>query len=181
MSVEHIKGDLLDFPNGINVIAHCANCMNTMGSGIAKAIKERYPAAFEADTKMSEKKEVEMGRFSLTDVAEGKKVVNLYGQYRFNKKSEDWKRHLDYEAIFVALETLRDVMEDARKKNRFYTLGLPYRMGCDRAGGSWVVMEAMINSLFASSPIKCFIVTLPEEPVVEAPKQSQESTEQKPA
>jgi O-acetyl-ADP-ribose deacetylase (regulator of RNase III) len=60
--VQITKGNLLDFPThclsfasneyiGINAIAHSCNCQNVMGAGIAKQIKDRYPQAYEADTK----------------------------------------------------------------------------------------------------------------------------------
>ena len=47
--LELINGNLLDFPNGINNIAHSCNCRMIMGGGIAKQIKERYPEAYQAD------------------------------------------------------------------------------------------------------------------------------------
>ena len=37
-----LYGNLLDFPYGINTIAHCCNTMNVMGEGIAKSIAERH-------------------------------------------------------------------------------------------------------------------------------------------
>ena len=57
MSVEHIKGDLLQWPSGINVIAQSCNAQGVMGSGLAKVIRDTYPqvysdyrAAYEANT-----------------------------------------------------------------------------------------------------------------------------------
>ncbi|MGA8944018.1 MAG: hypothetical protein WB502_15090 [Thermoactinomyces sp.] len=41
------QGDLLQ--SDCTVIAHQCNCFATMGAGIAKQIKERYPEAYEAD------------------------------------------------------------------------------------------------------------------------------------
>ena len=38
-----LYGNLLDFPYGINTIAHCCNTMNVMGAGIAEQIADRYP------------------------------------------------------------------------------------------------------------------------------------------
>ena len=64
MSIEVIDGDLLDFPNQINTIAHSCNTQNVMGAGIAKSIKERYPEAFEADTKANLNLENSLGYFS---------------------------------------------------------------------------------------------------------------------
>ena len=46
-----VKGDIIGLAkNGIfNVIIHGANCQNTMGSGVAKQIKEHFPGAYDAD------------------------------------------------------------------------------------------------------------------------------------
>ena len=49
-----ITGDLLDFPQGIDIIAHSCNCRNTMSAGIAKQIKDRYPLSYDADTTTNE-------------------------------------------------------------------------------------------------------------------------------
>ena len=49
-----ITGDLLDFPQGIDIIAHSCNCRNTMSAGIAKQIKDHYPLAYDADTTANE-------------------------------------------------------------------------------------------------------------------------------
>ena len=47
--INMIDGNLLDFPNRINTIAHSCNTLNMMGAGIAKQIKDRYPLAWKAD------------------------------------------------------------------------------------------------------------------------------------
>lgn len=49
--IKIIKGNLLDeFANNkLDYIFHNANIRNTFGAGIAKQIKERFPAAYEAD------------------------------------------------------------------------------------------------------------------------------------
>ena len=43
MSVEHVKGNILDFPNNSNVIAHGCNTLGVMGAGLAVKIKDEYP------------------------------------------------------------------------------------------------------------------------------------------
>ena len=67
----------------INVILHCANCFHTMGAGVARAIKDEWPGAFQADLKTPRGDRSKMGTFSFHQ--EGKLVViNLYGQYRYS-------------------------------------------------------------------------------------------------
>lgn len=162
MSVKYAKGDLLDFTHW-NVIAHCANCTNTFGSGLALQIRERYPVAYEADTEaytavnptgghipMAEM----LGEFSVANVGEGRRIVNLYGQAAYGRD----RRHLDYDAFYNALKELKTSLEIAHIEGRIYTLGLPHRIGSDRAGGDWRIIEVMIHALFDESPIQVYIV-----------------------
>jgi hypothetical protein len=50
-----VKGNLIELAEQgeFNIIVQGCNCFETMGSGIAREIKERYPAAYEADMKYS--------------------------------------------------------------------------------------------------------------------------------
>jgi O-acetyl-ADP-ribose deacetylase (regulator of RNase III) len=50
--IEHVKEDIFQVGKlDIHAIIHQANCHCTMGSGIAKFIRERFPKAYEADCK----------------------------------------------------------------------------------------------------------------------------------
>jgi hypothetical protein len=159
MSIEKIEGDLLDFPAGINLIIHCANCQATMGSGIAKKIKEKYPQVYEADLKAHKDGEAQLGLFSYADVGDNKKIVSLYGQEFYGK---DY-RHLNYEGFYSGLLRVKLLLEDAYKEGRNYVVGIPENIGCVNAGGSWLVVQAMIIDLFQSSPIKIVIVKYKEK------------------
>jgi O-acetyl-ADP-ribose deacetylase (regulator of RNase III) len=151
MSVEYIKGDLLDFPAGCNVIAHSCNAQGVMGSGLAKQIRERYPVVFDVYSAAPK----EMGTFSVADVGDGRKIVNMITQSHYGN---DGKRYVDYEALYSALETLRDSLDSTRKEGRVYTLGLPLGLSCGLAGGSPTVVDAMIQHLWAGSETKVFVV-----------------------
>ncbi len=156
--IDYIKGDLLDFPSGINVIAHCANCQATMGAGIALQIKDKYPKAYKTDVKYHDEciggNKTQLGTYSASIIdTSGKIVVNLYGQDRYATE----KRQLNYEAIYCAMESLRDAM--VKNNHKKYVVGFPFLMGCRLAGGSWAIVEAMIHDIFAYAPnIKVYIV-----------------------
>ena len=158
MSIKNIKGNLLDFPEGCTIIAHCANCQNTFGSGIARQIKEEYPLAYEADTEAAKNKSNQLGQFSIATLNNGKKIVNIYGQNLYNTKGSEYTRMVDYEAIYLAMEELHRLMMAAHDKGRIHTLGIPKLMGCARAGGSWRIISAMLEEIFLDSPIKLVIV-----------------------
>jgi len=91
-----IDCNLLDAP--ADIIGHCCNCFCTMGSGVAAAIKAKYPEAYDADCKTKKGDRTKLGTLSLavviktdptqtvasinTPVPAGiKAVANLYAQY----------------------------------------------------------------------------------------------------
>jgi hypothetical protein len=78
-------------------------------------------------------------------------VVNLHAQ---NLYGYDGSRFVNYEAIY---ETLRQTKEVMISKN-LKTLGVPYKMACDRAGGDWRIIETMLNVIFENSGIDILVV-----------------------
>ena len=106
MDVEIIDGNLLDFPNDINVIAHSCNTRNIMGAGIAKQIKDRYPEAYEADTKAYDTEYDKdgqyvhwLGKFSKAEINDRKYIYNMYTQASIGKG-----REVHYEQFWQALK-----------------------------------------------------------------------------
>lgn len=139
-----------------DAIAHVCNCQGVMGSGIALSIKERYPSAYAAYKKHQEVfGGIELGTVSRTTLDDGRRqIYNLHAQEFYGKE----KRHLNYEAFYECLIHLSKSLIHAKKK----VLGVPYNMGCDRAGGHWKIVEAMLDSVFdEASGIKVFSVKLP--------------------
>ena len=154
MPVHYITGNALDFPENTNVLAHGCNRQGTMGAGIARQIAEEFPAAVEADQKAFQSNENQLGMMSSAVVAGGaKRVANLYCQTFYGAE----KRQVDYEALYVCLSSLRDILEDAAKQGRVYRLALPW-LGTGLAGGSKTVVRAMIEDVFGASPIETFVV-----------------------
>ena len=48
-SLKYRMGDLVKDAHNYDVIVHGCNCFNTMGAGIALAVKRKYPEAYEVD------------------------------------------------------------------------------------------------------------------------------------
>lgn len=134
--LKHVKGNLIDFAEHgkFDIIVHGCNCQNTMGSGIAKEIRERYPIVYRADYNMhaSVKYPVELlGQYSLhigcPSGIEGNEftVVNAYTQVNYMPRGVD---HFEYESFALILRKLQ-----ARfPRKRF---GFPY-IGMGLAGGN---------------------------------------------
>src|SRR3954454_22325644 len=47
MPIEFVSGDLFDNAHGVRAFAHGCNCQGSMGAGIAKTFRARYPAMSE--------------------------------------------------------------------------------------------------------------------------------------
>ena len=155
-----IEGDLLDFPNDINVIAHSCNTRNIMGAGIAKQIKDRYPEAYEADWRaFNSNYGVTLGKFSKAEINDRKYIYNMYTQATIGTG-----REVDYEKFWQALKRVeQDLFEMKIGKHEYDgspppILGLPWGISCGLAGGNWGIVKAMIEDIFVDSPIKVCIV-----------------------
>jgi O-acetyl-ADP-ribose deacetylase (regulator of RNase III) len=136
-----LKGDLLNATE--DIIAHQVNCQGVMGSGVAKAIKHKYPIAFNEYSKMStfykNIKHQLLGKCQIIAVGNGKYVANLFGQYNFG-----WSiKHTDYEALKEALTTLKVSAKDNSK-----SVALPYNIGCGLGGGNWGIVLSIIDDVF---------------------------------
>lgn len=133
-----IQGDLLRLAleGKFDVIIHGCNCQCTMGAGIAKTIKSRFPEAHEADCATPKGANDKLGTFSeATITRSGTRfvVVNAYTQF-------DWRGSgvkADYQAV-------RSVMKAV--KSRFTGLRIGYPLiGAGLAGGDWTIISQIID------------------------------------
>lgn len=148
------KGNLLDLAEEgkFDVIVHGCNCHNTMGSGIAREIRERYPQAYTADTKYSQTKNKyeKLGTFS--EAAAGEFIIiNAYTQLDYLPRGFD---HFDYGAFDKILDTLLE-------KGGWCDFGFPY-IGMGLAGGNSSKIIKSLESFAKNVTIKGGTVTLVE-------------------
>ncbi len=161
-----LYGNLLDFPYGINTIAHCCNTMNVMGAGIAKQIADRFPQAKEADDECAKIGQNDLGEFSFAEfqIEEdalphqefGKNTRNVKVYNLYTQDGIGFGREVNYEALYRNLHLMRNALNNDPN----CVLGLPYQMSSGLAGGSWEIVNAMINTIFASDAtyFKTYIV-----------------------
>ena len=161
-----LYGNLLDFPYGINTIAHCCNTMNFMGAGIAEQIAERYPKAKEADDVATKAGRIDLGEFSFAEFEIDDE--NAFPHQEFGKSTRKLKiynlytqdgigfgREVNYEALYRNLHLMRNALN-----NDLIVFLVAYQMSSGLAGGSWEIVNAMINTIFASDAtyFKTYIV-----------------------
>ena len=98
--MNRIEGDLLKLAGQghFDVIIHGCNCFCTMGAGIAKAIRDQFPAAYEADLATEKGSREKLGSYSSAEVAIDDHLLTVVNAYtQFNYRGAGVKA--DYDAI----------------------------------------------------------------------------------
>jgi O-acetyl-ADP-ribose deacetylase (regulator of RNase III) len=140
--MRYIKGDLVKLANEKNyfdVIVHGCNCFCTMGSGIARQIRDLWPQVYKADclTEMGDKNKLGCYTFCQVWTKSQKPLVvfNAYTQYNYGRD----KVQADYDAIRKVFRCLAEsgYLNGMR-------IGLPM-IGCGLAGGDWNIVEKIIE------------------------------------
>lgn len=148
--VKEIQCDLLEAP--VDVISQCCNCQNTQSAGVALAIRQKWPEVYEDDLQTIKGDKTKLGTVRVVKLLNPtnkiRYVVNMYGQYYYGRD----KRYLDYEALYKCLEQVNQHIY-----GKFLKVGIPYKIGCNNAGGSWPVVLAMIHDIFDKSENEIFI------------------------
>ena len=120
-----VKGNLIDLAEQghFNIIVQGCNCFETMGSGIAREIKERYPQAYYADLKYSTAGDYnKLGCYSVM-IGKQFTIVNAYTQYGFSRGSDVF----EYTSFELILQKLAHKYPGCK-------FGFPL-IGCGLAGG----------------------------------------------
>lgn len=133
--IRYIDGDLVRDANQFEVIAHCCNCFNTMGAGIAPQIKNKFPEAYAADCATVAGDINKLGTISYTEETTPI-VVNLYGQFDYTGRRSG-QMDLDYGALRKALAAMKEKFSGKM-------FGMPM-IGAGLAGGDWNVIERIIE------------------------------------
>ena len=136
--LKHMKGNLLDLAEQghFNIIVQGCNCFNTMGSGIAREICERYPDAYDADTRFGYRGDYnKLGNYS---VMLGKQfnIVNAYTQFDYNRPGETQDR-FEYASFELILQKLA-------RQYAPVSFGFPY-IGMGLAGGDKIRIIGMLE------------------------------------
>lgn len=136
------KGDLIQKASAgdFDVIIHGCNCFCTMGAGIAKTIKQVFPAAYAADLTTVAGDNTKLGTYSVAQVAIQSGtllIVNAYTQYQWRGAG----RKADYAAI-------RQVFRLIKQNYAGKRIGYP-AIGAGLAGGDWSIITAIIDEELA--------------------------------
>lgn len=151
MAIYEKKGSLLDAD--VEYYCHQVNCQGRMRSGIARAIREKWPKVFDAYMRkfIEEEKildemvggredapdvsDILLGQIQVVPVADKKNVINMFAQQYYGY---DGKRYTSYDAFWACLGKIREQVPKGSK------IGFPANIGCGLGGANWTVIFAMI-------------------------------------
>lgn len=157
--IHYLKGNLLK--NHCQYLCHQVNCQGRMNSGIAKAIREKWPVVYDAyqDWQMSydtwahsaatsedRRNEllgiVMLGRVLQVPVSENQTVLNLAAQLNYGY---DGKRYTSYDAFWMCLGEIKQTIPKGS------SICFPDHIGCCRGGANWNVIKAMIEEVLGNN------------------------------
>jgi O-acetyl-ADP-ribose deacetylase (regulator of RNase III) len=149
--LKHTKGNLIDLAEAgeFDVIVQGCNCFNTMGGGIAREIRERYPMCAEIDNLTERGDFMKLGNW--TEYDQGTfRIINAYTQYNMSQGTDVF----EYTAFDLILQKLIHAYGDKR-------IGFPY-IGMGLAGGDSETITNMIEAFAYGVASKGGSVTLVE-------------------
>jgi len=142
MKIIYRTGNLLDAEEP--VIAYGGNARGRMDSGVAKAVRERYPVTYTMyRNQLDDPEGVKLGDTIWVDC--GKHiVVNAITQ---EDCGDDGKRYVDYDAVRAALKEINDsrLWDSDLLARKPHAVALPL-VGAGAGGGKWSEIAPIIES-----------------------------------
>lgn len=143
--IKYIDGDLIKNAEDYDVILHGCNCQNTMGKGIALQVKEKFPEAYDVDSKTKKGDIAKLGTISYTTNTIPI-IANCYTQFDYRKQYEDEALvYVDYKAVKTALEAVKKQFTGKK-------IGMP-KIGSQLAGGDWNIIVKIIEAVLGDEDV----------------------------
>ena len=154
--LKHTKGNLLDLAESgeFEVVIQGCNCFNTMGGGIAKEIRERYPHIADVDAQTQRGDYNKLGTYTkgIVNVDDDHAfiIINAYTQFDMST-GEDVFEYIAFELILQKMIRLYGN----------YKFGFPY-IGMGLAKGNKDIILAQLEDFAQKVTAKGGSVTLVE-------------------
>ena len=160
--ITEVKADILDLINkasenkALNVLVQQANCFNTMGKGIAKAISTAYPEVARADNATKAGDRAKLGTYTYARVKENVVIANAYSQYNYGwlNALDSSGRQTDYDALQKALTSIRD--DFASRSPHPIVFYVPKYIGANNAKGNYNIIRPIIEEIFKDHDLVLF-------------------------
>lgn len=137
--LKHVQGNLISLAEAgeFDAIIHGCNCFNTMGGGIAREIRLRYPDAATADSRTRSGDINKLGNYTTAIVEMPSNhiftIINAYTQYDMSTGEDVF----EYDAFGTIIRKVTHAYAGAR-------IGIPY-IGMGLAGGDKDVILSYID------------------------------------
>jgi len=123
-----------------------------MGAGIAKLIRAKYPEVYAADCKTIKGDANKLGTILPVKLENSSHPLYCflnYNQFRYGRD----RRYVNYESFYQCLKHTKEKCIELGMKS----IGIPYKMSCANAGGSWSIIFSMIEEVFLDVNLDVFI------------------------
>lgn len=142
MPIQIIKGDATEpVGDAKKLIIHICNNLGRWGAGFVLGLNKKWK---EPMAEYMNLKAFTLGTVQYIQVTKDTTVVNMIAQRGINSKFEPFKRRVDYDVLRSCLVQIREKYPSSE-----YTIHAP-RIGCGLAGGSWDIVEKIINEELAN-------------------------------
>lgn len=131
-------------------IAHGVNCSGGFGSGIAKAIAERYPSIRESYLHRFNTRGWKLGEVQLIGVGDGtgREFANCATQQRYGKPAD---------GPFVSYPAIRQVIRDLASSSWSGGWAMP-KIGAGLAGGNWDIIAKIIEEETPNIEVRVYVL-----------------------
>lgn len=153
LRLKTLSADITDVTTG--VVVHGVNCQGVMGSGVALAIRQKWPDVFEDYTiavdvlKQMNNHRLLLGHCQSVKITEQLHVCNCFTQFYYGK---DGQRYADLSAIEQSVSAAMHLAKH---------LDLPFyivKIGCGLGGLSWSrEVEPLLEHLANKIDISVFV------------------------
>lgn len=132
--INYKHGDLLDVTEG--VIVHGCNAKGVMGSGVALAIKMKYPKAYQAYKEFETKHVLRLSSLSIVKVSPKLYIANLISQETYGRDTNI--KYVSYGAVHLGFENLQE----------HFPSNMPFhfpKIGAGLGNGDWTKISGLIE------------------------------------
>ena len=149
MKIIYKQGDLLEAEE--SVIVHGCNAQGVMGSGVALAIRNKYPEAAKKYFKMKEDGRMQLGCCTFCRQDDGKMVINAITQEFYGRNPH---------VVYVSYAAIAHVFKNINEWAKLYSkkaIAIP-KIGAGLANGDWGIIEKIIEEECTDVQVVCYVL-----------------------
>lgn len=149
MKIIYKQGDLLECTE--QVIVHGCNAQGVMGSGVALAIRNKYPDAYNAYLASKQYGGMTLGRCTYSEQDDGKIVINVITQQFYGRNP-----HVVYVSYDAVAEVFNMINMFCKYRN-YRSIAIP-KIGAGLANGDWSIIEKIIEEECKDVEVVCYVL-----------------------